>query len=107
MLPARRAQPPPLYEFIAPDGITHTLWKAGETGPIATIFAGLRWCYIADGHHRAASASRARTEMRHLDHKDAPRALPSEAAPPPEEADSFLTVLFPSTQLRILPYHRA
>jgi len=55
----------PLYDFVAEDGIRHTLWRAGgdETGELQRAFAAIDALYIADGHHRAASAARARREL--------------------------------------------
>ena len=80
----------PLYDFRADDGVHHTIWrvKGPEATELVDAFAGIPALYIADGHHRAASAARARTETR---------------AP---EADTFIAVAFPSTQMHILPYNR-
>lgn len=84
-----------LYDFVAADGIGHTVWKVDDDDTIATItglFAReVPFTYIADGHHRAASAAKVR------------RALGREAS---EAAGYFLTTLFPSAQLRILDYNR-
>jgi uncharacterized protein (DUF1015 family) len=88
----------PLYDFAAPDGVSHTLWRLGAeaAGPLAEQFRAVPLLYIADGHHRAASASRARGERRASDPKHTG-----------EEAYNFLLgVLFPAEQLRILPYNR-
>ncbi len=87
----------PLFDFTAPDGVTHTVWRAGETDRDLLIdaFRSVPLVYIADGHHRAASASRARAELRtNPDHDGG------------EEYNFFLTVLFPADQLQILPYNR-
>ncbi|MBI2945712.1 MAG: DUF1015 domain-containing protein [Candidatus Wallbacteria bacterium] len=92
-LVAELVQGPPLYDFVAPDGIAHTLWRVGRTEELQSAFGALPCAYIADGHHRAASASRARAALR-------------EGSPGPIEADWFLAVLFPSSQLKILPYNR-
>src|SRR6476661_2128412 len=85
---------PPIYDFRAPDGIHHTIWKAdaAETNRLVDAFAEVPALYIADGHHRAASAARARAEMRSR----------GEAG----DADSFIAVAFPHDQLQILPYNR-
>jgi uncharacterized protein (DUF1015 family) len=85
---------PPIYDFRAPDGIHHTIWKAdaAETNRLVDAFADIPALYIADGHHRAASAARARTELRRR----------GEAG----QADSFIAVAFPHDQLQILPYNR-
>ncbi len=86
---------PPLFDFAAPDGVTHTVWQAGrtETHALAAAFSKVPALYIADGHHRAASAARARAELR-----------AAGAASP--EADTFVAVAFPDNQVQILPYHR-
>lgn len=93
----RAQQAEPLYDFEAPDGVAHTVWRAGETDRdlLVEAFQPVPLVYIADGHHRAASASRARAELRtNPDHDGG------------EEYNFFLTVLFPADQLRILPYNR-
>lgn len=93
----RAQQEEPLYDFTAPDGVAHTVWRAGETDRDLLIeaFRSVPLVYIADGHHRAASASRARAELRtNPDHDGG------------EEYNFFLTVLFPADQLQILPYNR-
>ncbi|HVG17561.1 MAG TPA: DUF1015 family protein [Blastocatellia bacterium] len=88
----------PLYDFVAPDGVQHTVWRAGddETGWLAEEFRNVPLVYIADGHHRAASASRARAGLKSEN--------PNHTGD--EEYNFFLTVLFPAEQLRILPYNR-
>jgi uncharacterized protein (DUF1015 family) len=87
---AQAAEMPPLIDFEADDGIQHTLWRATEREAAATVaaFAAIPALYIADGHHRAASAARARADLRDGD------------------ADSFLAVAFPHDQVQILPYNR-
>jgi uncharacterized protein (DUF1015 family) len=82
-----------LFDFVASDGIRHTVWMAdaAEHSAIESGFASLPALYIADGHHRAASAARAR------------RAL---AGRGPGEHDRMLAVAFPDNQTQILPYHR-
>ena len=87
---------PPDVDFVAPDGIRHTLWKMRETGPLAEAFANVPLAYVADGHHRSASAARVGRERRatNPDHTGN------------EEYNWFLCVLFPADQLRILPYNR-
>lgn len=88
----------PLFDFIAPDGITHTVWQVSKeaTQKLIEAFGEVPLLYIADGHHRAASASRARTQLKsqNTDHTG------------DEEYNFFLTVLFPANQLRIMPYNR-
>ena len=56
----------PLYDFTAADGVQHTIWRArlgADQGALVDAFARIPALYIADGHHRAASAARARTEL--------------------------------------------
>ena len=85
----------PLYDFTAPDGIGHTIWVVNDPGTIQAItglFATeVPSTYIADGHHRAASAAKVR------------KALGAGAS---NAANYFLTTLFPSDQLRIMDYNR-
>src|SRR6185503_3891295 len=56
----------PLFDFVAPDDVHHTIWAAdaGETRQLVDEFARVPALYIADGHHRAASAARTRAELR-------------------------------------------
>ena len=95
----------PLFDFTAPDGVTHTVWTAtdAETGQIADAFHDIPALYIADGHHRAASAMRAR-------HAIADDGTGTQAEGPAGdgeiESDWFLAVAFPHDQMQILPYHR-
>ncbi|MEI7812172.1 MAG: DUF1015 family protein [Ignavibacteria bacterium] len=88
----------PLYDFIASDGVTHTIWimpdEFNET--IITEIANVSSLYIADGHHRAASAGRAR--------KVKMENNPNHTGD--EEYNFFLAVLFPAEELKILPYNR-
>jgi uncharacterized protein (DUF1015 family) len=86
----------PLYDFRAPDGIRHTLWRAPAHQPIVRAFGEVPLLYIADGHHRAASASRARAALRAQN--------PGHTGE--EEYNRFLAVIFPSDQMQILPYNR-
>jgi uncharacterized protein (DUF1015 family) len=91
------AASPPLFDFTAADGVQHTIWRvpASEGEGLIAAFAAIPLLYIADGHHRAASAMRARQVLR-----------AQAAADAPTEADRFLAVAFPSDQAHILPYHR-
>jgi len=88
----------PLYDFTAPDGVTHTIWKTGGELSRALIeaFGRIPALYIADGHHRAASAARAREA---LERREGERG-------PLRPRDSFLAVAFPDDQVQILPYNR-
>jgi uncharacterized protein (DUF1015 family) len=80
----------PLYDFRADDGVHHTIWRVSGEDATALVdaFARVPALYIADGHHRAASAARARAETRTPD------------------AGTFIAVAFPSNQMHILPYNR-
>lgn len=88
----------PEYDFTAPDGIQHTVWimpdKYNEL--IMEEFKEVDKLYIADGHHRAKSASRAKEEKM--------RTNPNHKGD--EEYNYFIAVLFPEDQLKILPYNR-
>ncbi len=97
----RAADAPPLYRFDSADGVEHTVWKtdAADRDRLVTAFGRIPALYIADGHHRAASAWRAREEIR------AGRARHA-AAPGAGDPDTFLAVAFPDDQVQILPYHR-
>ena len=86
----------PVYDFTAPDGVQHTIWHAPDPVRFVQAFREVPYLYIADGHHRAASASRARAERRDR----------SFAHTGDEEYNYFLTVIFPDDQLQILPYNR-
>jgi uncharacterized protein (DUF1015 family) len=86
----------PLYDFAAEDGVRHTVWRARSAEQLARCFAEVPLLYIADGHHRAASASRARAALR-----DENASHTGD-----EEYNRFLAVVFPDEQMRILPYHR-
>jgi uncharacterized protein (DUF1015 family) len=87
---------PPLYDFTAPDGVRHTVWGVPDSGALVQAFRPVSHAYVADGHHRSASAWRAGKELRAKN--------PSHRGD--EEYNWFLAVLFPSDQLRILPYNR-
>jgi uncharacterized protein (DUF1015 family) len=86
----------PVYHFDAPDGVTHTVWIVSDPRPYVEAFREVHCAYVADGHHRSASAARAGAEKR--------AANPNHTGE--EEYNWFLTVLFPAGQLNILPYNR-
>ncbi|HWN11033.1 MAG TPA: DUF1015 family protein [Pyrinomonadaceae bacterium] len=86
-----------IFDFTAPDGIQHTVWRVPDPVRFVHAFREVPFLYIADGHHRAASAARARAELREQ----------SFGHTGDEEYNFFLTVMFPDEQLRILPYNRA
>jgi uncharacterized protein (DUF1015 family) len=85
----------PLYDFEAADGVRHTIWKAGagDAGALARAFGGIPALYIADGHHRAASAARA-------------RAAAASGGNGAADAGAFIAVAFPHDRMQILPYNR-
>ena len=87
---SRAATGAPLFDFRAPDGVTHTIWIVPEDDvkPLVAAFAAIPALYIADGHHRAASAARARAQVKSPD------------------ANRFLAVAFPDNQMQVLPYNR-
>ncbi len=91
----RCAERPPLFDFTAVDGVQHTVWRADgkDQRELVAAFAAMPALYIADGHHRAASAARARQHFGGF----------GDAA---GEWDTFLAVAFPSDQAQILPYNR-
>ncbi len=87
---------PPLYDFVANDDIRHTIWRVPNYQPLVEAFAEVPYLYIADGHHRAASAGRARAELKEHGFGFIGN----------EEYNFFLCVIFPDNQLQILPYNR-
>ncbi len=88
----------PIYDFVAPDGIQHTVWVMPEKYNDVVIYeiGEVDKLYIADGHHRAASASRAQKVLMNEN--------PNHTGE--EEYNYFIAVLFPAEQLKILPYNR-
>lgn len=86
-----------IFDFTAVDGIQHTVWRVPDPVRFVHAFRDVPFLYIADGHHRAASAARARAELREQ----------SFGHTGDEEYNFFLTVMFPDEQLQILPYNRA
>ena len=85
---------PPLVDFTAVDAVQHTIWRidGNPQRDVIAAFGAIPAMYIADGHHRAASAARARQHFR--------RAAAA------GEWDTFLAVAFPDDQMQILPYNR-
>ncbi len=91
---ADACQKAPLYDFVAPDGIGHTVWEiapasACAADEIVELFARVPVAYIADGHHRSAAASRYAKEHNFEG-----------------ESRWFMAVIFPASQLKILAYNR-
>jgi uncharacterized protein (DUF1015 family) len=88
----------PLNDFTAPDGIKHSIWilPDGYNQVIISEIARIEKLYIADGHHRAASAGRVAVVRKENNPHHSGK----------EEYNFFLAVLFPAEQLKILPYNR-
>jgi len=86
----------PLYDFEADDGVRHTVWRALDADALSAAFEAVPRLYVADGHHRAKSASRARQTLA--------AANPNHTGD--EAYNRVLAVVFPDTQLAILPYNR-
>lgn len=88
-----KATQKPVYDFTASDGIRHTVWiidREMNVNSITELFRTKVPCtYIADGHHRAASAAKVSNQL-----------------PESEGAKYFLTTIFPASQLRIMDYNR-
>ena len=88
----------PMFDFVSPDGIGHRGWKISDgvmIEEITRVFAGIPQIYIADGHHRAASAVKVSLKRR------------EEAGTSEErEYDYFLSVLFAQDELYIMDYNR-
>lgn len=86
----------PIYDFTAPDGVQHTVWRVRDSSSYVEQLSAVPAFYVADGHHRSASAWRAGASRRddNPDHTGQ------------EEYNWFLTVLFPAGQLNILAYNR-
>lgn len=90
---SRVVQQPALFDFTASDGVRHQVWQVppSENHAIVDAFAKIDALYIADGHHRAASAARTR------------RSLASRGS---GEHDRVMAVAFPDNQMQVLPYNR-
>ncbi|MEA4849215.1 MAG: DUF1015 family protein [Clostridiaceae bacterium] len=89
----------PVYDFVSDDGIGHTVWvidDAAAIGKLEVMFGAVDYLYIADGHHRSASAVKVGLKRR--------EDIPSYKGD--EEFNFFLSVLFPDEQLYIMDYNR-
>lgn len=86
----------PNVDFVADDGVQHTCWKVSGGGRFPELFNSVKLAYVADGHHRSASAARVSTEYRNLNDFNSGE----------EDYNWFLTVFFPDSQLKVLPYNR-
>lgn len=96
---AKAKETKPLYSFTSPDGIRHQVYKISNAQSVENIekaFAGIDDIYIADGHHRAASAVKVGLKRRE-EHPDYTGE---------EKFNYFLSVLFPDEELMIMPYNR-
>ena len=95
-LMARDTAGEPIFNFESADGVRHTGWRVKDPTVYEMAFTTIPAAYVADGHHRCASAWRAGKELRNRN--------PSHTGE--EEYNWFLAVLFPDSQLRILAYNR-
>ena len=92
---AQKTAKKPYYDFVSEDGITHKVWLVDDDAEIESVegyFAAMNAIYIADGHHRCASACKV-SAKRHIEGKV-------------QESDFFMSVLFPENQLKIMDYNR-
>ncbi len=90
------AEGAPILDFRSSDGVQHTAWRVSNPAAYQVAFEAVPAAYVADGHHRCASAWRAGQELRSKN--------PGHSGS--EEYNWFLAVLFPRSQLQILPYNR-
>ena len=89
----------PVFDFVSEDGVRHAGWKVSDRGvnrALESAFADISRTYIADGHHRCASAVKVALKRRE-ETKDYTGK---------EEFNYFLSILFPDDELKILPYNR-
>ena len=91
----------PLFDFTAPDDVRHTIWRVAgaEAAAMVGAFSRIDTLYIADGHHRAASAARTRNEMRG-------RGVKGQLLGDGADFNSVLAVAFPHDQVQVLAYNR-
>lgn len=83
-------------DFTSSDGVRHTVWPVPESAKVKTIFNDIPCSYVADGHHRTASASRCSKEF----------AAANPAHTGNENYNWFLSVMFAADDLMVLPYNR-
>ena len=86
----------PHFKFIAKDGVEHIIWRVPGGREFQDLFSTMPFAYVADGHHRSASAARVGAELREE----------NEEHTGDEDYNWFLTVFFPDDQLSVLPYNR-
>ncbi len=87
---------PPLLTCDSETGVRHEVWRIADADRVVSAFAEVPCAYIADGHHRTASAARAREQLRSENDQHTGR----------EERNYFLSALFPASQMNILAYNR-
>ena len=87
---------PPVIEHTGEDGVIHKVWKTEKTADFAEAFSKVPHMYVADGHHRCKAASRAAEKLR-----KEKNIFPGEA-----EFEYFPAVIFPMSEMKILPYYR-
>lgn len=92
----------PLYDFTAADNVGHTIWPMADPAPVIKAFQQVPAAYIADGHHRAAAGVSLARELAQSRNKLSVKVR----FDPDQEFNWFLAVLFPASQLEILPYNR-
>ncbi len=101
-----KAAKSPVYDFTAEDGVQHTVWAVSDTTTIETITelfeTQVPFTYIADGHHRAASAAKVRIALS----EEASKSADASGKPQAQISNYFLTTLFPSNQLHNMDYNR-
>ena len=85
----------PLYDFTADDGVGHTVWQVEAVDELVAAFGNVPRLYVADGHHRCKAASRAAAELSATD-----------SVGPAHEVNFFPAVLFPMSNMLIMPYNR-
>lgn len=86
----------PLYKFTAEDGVVHTVWTFANPAELEAAFGEIPATYVADGHHRSASAAKVAAMRR--------TANPNHTGEEPY--NYFLAVIFPESELKILAYNR-
>lgn len=86
----------PEVDFTGPDGVRHTVWPAPDSTKVAHLFESIPCSYVADGHHRTASAARCSREFAEANPHHTGR----------ENYNFFLSVIFAADDLMVLPYNR-
>jgi len=86
----------PEVDFTSPDGVRHTVWPVRDAAGVVSEFGGIPCAYVADGHHRTASAARCSKEFADANPGHTGR----------ENYNWFLSVIFDADDLMVLPYNR-